>query len=174
MTSSAFIIFSGSRSRSNGGQQESLVQGRPDAARHDRQTPDTGGPVLMQNKVVVHCPGEPLLKGITNDFFPNKDRFHLAEDNTGEVREISLADLKAVFFVKDFDGDSSYQERTDVERTGFGKKIQVDFKDGETLVGYCHGFARNREGFFVFPADPQSNNDRIFVITAATEKVAFL
>jgi hypothetical protein len=128
----------------------------------------------MKNKVVVHYPGGPLLKGITNDFFPNKEVFHLDDEKTGEVREVALTGLKAVFFVKSFEGDSSYQERTDVERTGFGKKIQVDFKDGETLVGYCHGFAKDRQGFYVFPLDPHSNNDRVFVITAATDNVRFL
>ncbi len=128
----------------------------------------------MKNKVVVHYPGGPLVKGITNDFFPNKDVFHLVDESTGELREVSLTGPKAVFFVKAFDGDSSYQDRADVERTGFGKRIQVDFKDGERLVGYCHGFAKDRQGFFVFPADPNSNNDRVFVITAATEEVRFL
>lgn len=61
-----------------------------------------------------------------------------------------------------------------MERTGLGKKIQVDFKDGEILVGYSQGFTPNRPGFFVFPADPESNNDRIFVFTAATKAVCFL
>ncbi len=127
----------------------------------------------MQNKVVVHRAGGPLLKGITNDFFPNKDIFHLHDNDTGEVLEVQLLGLKAVFFVKDFDGDSNYRERVDMERTGFGKRIRVAFKDGETLEGYCHGFAKDRQGFYVFPADPQSNNDRIFVITAATDDVSF-
>ena len=128
----------------------------------------------MQNTVVVHCPGGTLLKGITNNFFPNKDKFHLADKDTGEVREIPLTGLKAVFFVKNFEGDRSYRERHDVERTGLGKKIQVEFSDGETLVGYSQGFAPHRPGFFVFPADPDSNNDRIFVFTAATRAVNFL
>jgi hypothetical protein len=128
----------------------------------------------MQNTVVVHFPGGTLLKGVTNNFFPNKDRFHLTDNDTGEVREIPLTGLKAVFFVKGFEGDPSYWERTDMERTGLGKKIQVDFKDGEILVGYSQGFTPNRPGFFVFPADPESNNDRIFVFTAATKAVCFL
>jgi hypothetical protein len=129
---------------------------------------------LMRNTVVVHFPGGTLIKGITNNFFPNKDSFHLTDKETGEVREIPLAGLKAVFFVKEFDGDPSYRERTDVERTGLGKKIQVDFNDGETLVGYSQGFAPHRAGFFLFPADPDSNNDRIFVVTAATRAARFL
>ena len=128
----------------------------------------------MQNKVVVHCLGRPALKGITNDFFPNKNLFHVTDESTGEPEEVMLEDLKAVFFVKEYEGDSNYQERTDVERVGFGKKIQVDFNDGERLLGYSSGFTPGRTGFFVFPADPESNNDRIFVITAATKEVRFL
>jgi hypothetical protein len=128
----------------------------------------------MQNTVVVHFSGGTLLKGVTNDFFPNKDKFHLTDKDTGEVREVSLTGVKAVFFVKDYGGDRTYRERTDVERAGFGKRIQVRFKDGETLIGYSQGFAPNRPGFFVFPADPQSNNDRIFVLNAATKEVRYL
>ena len=128
----------------------------------------------MRNMVVVHFPGGNVLKGITNNFFPNKDKFHLADKDTGEVQEIQLSGLKAVFFVKGFDGDPAYQERSDMERTGLGKKIQVDFNDGEVLVGYSQGFTPNRPGFFVFPADPESNNDRVFVVTAATLSARFL
>lgn len=127
----------------------------------------------MQNTVVVHFPDGTLLKGVTNNFFPNKEKFHLTEKDSGEVREVPLADLKAVFFVKDFAGDPDYQEQADIERAGLGKKIQVEFKDGETLTGYSQGFSPARTGFFVFPADPQSNNDRIFVLTSATTAVRF-
>lgn len=128
----------------------------------------------MQNTVVVRFPDGAVLKGITNNFFPNKDRFHLTDKDTGEVREISITGLKAVFFVHSFDGDAAYSDRSDVERTGLGKKIEVEFKDGETLLGYSQGYTPNRSGFFVFPADPQSNNDRVFVLTAATRSVRFL
>jgi hypothetical protein len=128
----------------------------------------------MKNTVVVHFPNGTLLKGVTQNFFPNKEKFHVTAMDSGDVLEVPIAELKAVFFVKCFEGDPAYRERTDVERAGFGKKIQVDFNDGETLLGYSHGFTPNRSGFFVFPADPQSNNDRIFVITAATKEVRFL
>jgi hypothetical protein len=128
----------------------------------------------MQNTVVVHFPNGTLLKGVTQNFFPNKEKFHVTDMDSGGVLEVPIAELKAVFFVKSFEGDPAYRERIDVERAGFGKKIQVNFNDGETLLGYSHGFTPNRSGFFVFPADPRSNNDRIFVITAATKDVRFL
>lgn len=128
----------------------------------------------MQNTVVVHSTDGTIQKGVTNDFFPNKETFHLSEKETEEVREISLRGLKAVFFVKSFEGNPEYRERPDRERVGFGKKIEVRFRDGETLIGFTQGFSPNRTGFFVFPADPESNNDRVFVLNAATEEVRFL
>jgi len=128
----------------------------------------------MHNMVVVHNLSGELTKGITNDFFPNKDFFHLKDNATGELLEIDIFDLKAIYFVKTFEGDSSYREKYDIERTGFGKKIKVHFKDGETLIGYTQGFSPNRSGFFVFPADPNSNNDRVFVVTVATDEIQFI
>ena len=128
----------------------------------------------MQNTVVVNLGDGVLLKGTTNNFFPNKEKFHLTDQDTNEVREVPLINLKAVFFVKDFEGDPNYRERADAERSGLGKRIEVEFKDGETLLGYSQGYTPNRPGFFVFPADPESNNDRVFVLTAATKSVRFV
>jgi len=129
---------------------------------------------MAQSTVVVHARGGTLQKGITNDFFPNKDRFHLTEKDTGEVHEVRLQGLKAVFFVKSFEGDPTYRERQDVERAGFGKKVKVRFQDGETQVGYTQGFSPARPGFFFFPADPDANNERVFVVNAATASVRFV
>ncbi|HTG81852.1 MAG TPA: hypothetical protein VL949_07905 [Geobacteraceae bacterium] len=128
----------------------------------------------MVNKVVLHFVDGKVQKGTTEDFFPNKDVFHLTEREGREPIEIHLASVKAVYFVKSFEGKAEHQERTDLERVGFGKKIRVQFKDGETQDGYTQGFSTNRPGFFVFPCDPDCNNDRVFVITAATEKINFL
>jgi uncharacterized protein DUF6982 len=129
---------------------------------------------IMLNTVVLHFVNGKIQKGTTDDFFPNKDLFHFCDKESGEIKPVHVNDLKAVFFVKCFEGDSVYQERTDIERVGFGKKIRVCFKDGETQVGYTQGFSPNRAGFFVFPADPESNNDRVFVINAATDTIQFI
>jgi len=127
----------------------------------------------MINKVVLHFDDGTIQKGTTEDFFPNKELFHLKNCKTGANSQINFSGLKAVFFVKSFDGNPAYKEKTTAERVGFGKKIRVVFKDGETLIGYTQGFTPNRPGFIVFPADPNSNNERIFVITKATIEVKF-
>ena len=128
----------------------------------------------MLNTVVLHFSNGTIQKGTTDDFFPNKDKFHFKEKDKVEIREIRLGDLKAVYFVKSFEGDPNYRERDDVTRVGFGKKIKVNFKDGETQVGYTQGFTPDRAGFFFFPVDPDSNNDRVFVVKAATDRVQFI
>ena len=88
--------------------------------------------------------------------------------------EIDIYDLKAIYFVKSFEGNSAYKKIYTIDRVGFGKKITVKFKDGENIIGYTQGFSQKREGFFVFPADPQSNNERIYVVKASTTGVNFI
>jgi len=128
----------------------------------------------VKNQVVAHYADGKLLKGWAVDFFPNKPSFHLETEGSGETVEVHVGELKAVFFVKSFEGDPSATYRSDVERTGMGKKIQVDFADTETLIGYTSGYSPTRAGFFVFPADPADNNDKVYVVTAATSAVRFV
>lgn len=48
---------------------------------------------------------------------------------------------------------------------------QVLFKDGETILGTTQGYQSGRPGFFVVPPDPESNNERCFVISRATQEI---
>ena len=59
-------------------------------------------------KVVVRYSDSRLIKGFIGDSFSNKDRFHLAPANnpSGGPIEVSMKDLKAIFTVRDFIGDS--------------------------------------------------------------------
>ena len=129
-------------------------------------------------KVVVRYVNGKGVKGFSQDFFPNKDRFHVypATKPSGEAFEVLVKDLKAVFFVKDFVGDYLYNERKEYiqEEKPSGRKIEVTFKDGEVLVGTTLGYDPSRPGFFLFPADPKSNNLRVFAVTTAVKKVRYL
>ncbi len=128
----------------------------------------------MRNMVVAHYSDGRILKGFAVDFFPNKPSFHVEREATGEMLEVQIPELKGIFFVKSFEGDGTATRDSNVERPGLGKKIQVDFSDGETLVGYTSGYSAAREGFFVFPIDPNDNNEKVYVVTAATSSVNFL
>ena len=128
---------------------------------------------MEPNKVVAKFKDNTLAKGKTSDFFPNKTQFHL-ENLNGEIVGISIEDLKAVFFVKDFEGNKNHDKNYNDEIAGGGRKIRVRFFDGETVVGYTLGYSPDRQGFYMTPADLKGNNERIFVVKSATEKVEFL
>jgi hypothetical protein len=128
---------------------------------------------MEPNKVVVKFKDNTVAKGKTNDFLPNKTQFHLEEMN-GEIVGISIEDLKAVFFVKDFKGNKNHEDNYNDEIAAGGRKLKVRFFDGETVVGYTLGYSPDRQGFYLTPADLQGNNERIFVVKSATEKIELL
>ncbi|MGA2516198.1 MAG: hypothetical protein ABSG44_06580 [Thermodesulfobacteriota bacterium] len=127
-------------------------------------------------KVVVHFSDGKLIKGVTEDFFPNTERFHLvpSDNPSGGAIEVSTKGLKAIFIVRDFIGDSLYNERkkyTEGEKPS-GKKVEVTFMDGEVLVGSTLGYDPKRQGFFIFPADPKSDNIRVYAVSSGVKKSA--
>jgi hypothetical protein len=128
-----------------------------------------------QNRVVAHFMDGKLLKGTTQDFFPNRPRFHLLPADGSPAVEVRCRSLKALFFVKEFSGNATRRDLrgflSSPGETAQGKKIAVRFKDGELLCGYSLSYLPDREGFFMFPADPGSNNLRIYVVVAATVEV---
>jgi hypothetical protein len=125
----------------------------------------------MRSKLVVHFLDGTLVKGWSPDLFPNKPTFHVTDWETEETREIHLADLKGVFFVKEYNGSEQRRRRYEIERPGLGRRVSVLFKDGETIGGYTNGYSPERLAFFVFPADPEDNTERILVVTKATADV---
>lgn len=127
---------------------------------------------MQTNKVVVRFKDGMIIKGNTSDFFPNKVRFHLNHLD-GKTDEIDIETLKAVFFVKDFEGNKDYQKKYEDTIHAAGRKIEVEFTDGESITGYALGYSPDRHGFFMTPADLSSNNVRIFVIKSATKNITF-
>jgi len=114
----------------------------------------------------------------------NRNLFHVRpidegqEGGQGEQVEVNLDDIKAVFFVKDFQGNKEYQKVRTFNGYSSGspsqRKIVVIFKDGENFYGTTHSYSPERNGFFVYPIDQQDNNDRVFVPRSALEKVDFV
>ena len=131
------------------------------------------------NKIVARYLDGRILKGQTSDFFPGKPTFHVnaldAPPGTKPV-EVALKDLKAVFFVKDFAGYPGRHPRPefDTSRPPAGRKIKVAFKDNEVIVGITQAYQPDRPGFFLVPADPQSNNERCYVVREATQQIEIL
>lgn len=114
-----------------------------------------------------------MLKGHINDFRANKAEFHL-ETLEDEVSLLNVADLKAVFFTKDHDGDADRQDSYDDVVAGGGRRMRVTFSDGEEIIGYVSSYSPERPGFFLVPADLESNNARVFVVASSCKDVEFL
>jgi hypothetical protein len=115
------------------------------------------------------------LKGYAGDFDPDQPRFHLAPalGAPDEVVEVWLTDLKALFFVRTFEGNPDHDESRDLyqPRPAGTRKVRLEFADGEVLVGYTAARSAGRFGLFLTPLDPLSNNRRVFAVTGAITTV---
>ncbi len=117
------------------------------------------------------------LKGYTNDFSPARDHFFLfpegAESQPGRGTPVQLAELKALFFVKEFAGDPTHIRLADTAQ-GPGKKIEVSFRDSETMTGFSLAYNPKAVGFFLQPDDSTGNNERVFVVNRNVKLVRVL
>src|SRR5262245_46502435 len=125
-------------------------------------------------KVVARFRDGRLVRGYTADFHPSKPQLHLsAEPHSSDTLFLQLSQLKALFFVRDFNGDQMRVDRQEFGSAPQGRKVVVTFHDGETLLGSTLGYRGEGHGFFVQPADPRSNNLRVFVAPGSTQQVRF-
>ena len=128
-------------------------------------------------RVVARFTDGRMLKGTTHDFAPIKTQFHLYESGSQVARttRVSLAELKAVFFVRTFEGDPGHVTDNDVtEARGQGRRVRVTFNDGEVVAGFTVGFSEDKPGFFLIPRDAACNNARIFVVRQAVRSIEWV
>jgi len=128
-------------------------------------------------RVVARYADGRILKGTTQDFSPQKERFHLHPSGSERAPavQVALAELKALFFVRSFEGDPKHVESDGLEEAkGQGRRVRVTFNDGEVIAGFTMGFSGDKPGFFLLPSDLSSNNLRIFVVRLAVRKLEWL
>lgn len=141
----------------------------------------------QDNKVVMHLASGRLLKGNLIDFNPNGATVRLKLLKGSDLMEIGVGEVKAIFHVKTFSGDKQYREKRQFGLAGSkGKRIMIRFKDGEILLGFSDVelstkggslstlAGLDQKGFFIYPADPKSNNVKIFVITSSLMDARYL
>jgi hypothetical protein len=134
-----------------------------------------GRGTTVTEKVVVHFRDGRLLKG----FASHPSGGHTSIDVTpleqkGDPVSVRFESVKAIFFVKDFTGDSTYSEHKEFApdepyRPG---RVAFHMEDGEVLVGIVEDYQPEHSGFFLTPVDPQSNNIRCFVGAAAIKRAS--
>jgi hypothetical protein len=133
------------------------------------------GANVSWQKVVARFRDGRLVRGYTADFHPSRPQLHLsAEPHSNDTLILQLSQLKALFFVRDFAGDQNRVDRHDFGDASQGRKVAVTFHDGETLLGSTLSYRGDGHGFFVHPADPRSNNLRVFVAPGSTQQVRLL
>ena len=127
------------------------------------------------NLIVARCRDGRIIRGTTNDIAMARAEFHVSEPDKQRPTKVVCSELKAAFFVRSLTGDPG---RVDVRgflsgpgETRYGRKLAVLFQDGELLCGYTQSYSPERDRFFVFPADPNSNNQRVLVFKAATKRI---
>ncbi len=123
----------------------------------------------MEQKIVVHMRAGKIHKGITQDFDPELDSFHVLPAEGGGVPiRVRVAEMKALFWVRDYLGNRKFVARRDfAEVEDSGRRAVVVFEDGEEVWGTLEGGNRDGAGFFLRPADRQDNNVRMFVSRCA-------
>ena len=136
---------------------------------------------MLGKKIVVKFNDGKIIKGHTTDFNPNNENFHIQivesyqDENQDSPVEVNTNNIKAVFFVKDFQGNKEYKKVRTFNGYPSGspsqRKIVVIFKDGENFYGTTHSYSPDRNGFFVYPIDQKDNNDRVFVPSSSLDKV---
>mgnify|MGYP001614504703 CR=1 FL=1 len=135
-------------------------------------------------RVILRFLDGKMMKGIVKDLKLIDDHLFI-EDESSQQLKVRLKELKAIFFVKSFDGNRSYNEKKNFAGTPpASKRVFVKFKDGETMVGFIEGDMPWEKGFFLesikekgfhlIPVDEDSNNTKILVITTAVKDVAMI
>lgn len=127
----------------------------------------------MENKIVVHMKDGKIHKGVTQDFLPSREVFHLLPAEGGGVpMKVRLEEMKALFYVKDYIGNRDFVARRQFdEAKKAGRRAILTFTDGETLWGSVGEDRDAGSGFFFFPVDEEDNNIRIFVIRSSLKEL---
>jgi hypothetical protein len=130
----------------------------------------------MEEKVVAHYKDGRTLRGLTQDFQPGAESFHLLPSEGGGMpATVRIEDLKALFYVKEWGAARRSVERARnfARESSLGKKSVVEFTDGEKIWGYSEGYSKEHQGFVFYPADPAENNVRIYVVNSAVKDIRF-
>jgi hypothetical protein len=95
-------------------------------------------------------------------------RVRILDPNNGQVSEISLADAKAVFFVKSFVEQPKHEDLHfyDAQAEASYLWVRITFFDGhviECLVPNTGEMVLSA-GFFAWSVDPEANNLAVYIV----------
>jgi hypothetical protein len=142
-------------------------------------SPDDGRNPQRSEKVVIQL-GSRTIKGYLDSLawstveellslapHGSPERFKVRHIESDEVEEMSVKDIKAVFYVNSFEGDADHKELNFHSRAPIvhGVWVRLQFLDGEVMEGIVYNSIRYLvdPGFFLLPTDPDSNNKLVYV-----------
>jgi hypothetical protein len=124
-------------------------------------------------KVVIHTREHKIHRGFSKKEFIGDDVRIL--DESGDEYTFAVKDLKAIFFVKEFNGDPAYDEvlflRKEKPRPWLW--VHVEFEDGEIIEGRIENneeIINGTNGFFVWISDEYANSQSVFVVKNSIRK----
>ena len=129
-----------------------------------------------RQRLVVHYKDGNVDYGVSVSLNPKERRFYLEQmtregEVTDETVPVEFSNLKAVFYVKSFDGNFDKSERHQ-EWTPEGPEVVVEFQDGEVIHGHLlHRYNPDDPRFHLIPHSAKSNNINILVESSAVTHV---
>ncbi|TPW11256.1 MAG: hypothetical protein FD129_1711 [bacterium] len=98
----------------------------------------------------------------------------MTPEGVGRGVEVRVADLKALFFPRPggesgIESPVAYGPAPDPARDG--KRLVVRFMDGETMTGHALSYRAEKAGFFLYPDDPESQHEKIYILQTAVSQV---
>ena len=134
-------------------------------------------PASTHKKVIVELHDRKSVRGYLN---PSRlgqiDPIDLLTTD-GEHQELSLAKIRSIYFVRDFEDDFEPERRAFLSRPKLdGLWLRLRFLDGQSLEGVVPNdlLSLLDNGIQITPPDLNSNSDRIFVPRTALSEVTVL
>jgi len=139
-------------------------------------------------KAVLRFLDGTILKGYLEGFTEEATEITVHAIGAKTKTTVNADRLKAIFFVKTFEGDRQYSEKKSYGiRKPKGHRTFIKFNDGEDMVGFIEGKVpwekgfflsvqktKKLKGFYLLPADEGSNNNRVFVFAGAVRDVTIV
>jgi hypothetical protein len=129
-------------------------------------------------KIIARFTDGRVLKGTTTNFNEAARDFVLilAGEGPPQAVAVEMRPLKALYFVRDFEGDASRKDDWSFRSNQpyAGRRIEVTFNDGEVIAGSTPDYNPAMPGFFVFPAGAQSNTIKVFALASGIKSIRWL
>jgi hypothetical protein len=127
-------------------------------------------------KVIVRKLNRDVLSGYVASNFIVDGRLELL-NTSGNLVTLDLADIKGVFFVREFSDSEGLTRKTFTTRPrSEGLWVRLRFRDNDVMEGMMPNNLTqfSPDGFLVNPPDPRSNTQRIFIPRSAVTEMKVL